>query len=247
VAEAGNPIAWNRYAYVYDNPVNLTDSSGHFVDTLLDVLDLATNVQGCLGDSDTLSCYMVPVSAAFVAIPFLSGGGMESRAAKAARGAEVEGILGPEGPGQFVMPKSEFSQILEEQGEEAAMKYVQKQHSYLKIPDTVESISYDPNLETFGRTKHLGSGRTAITLGPQAFSSEGQTASTLGHELIHARQRVEEATGIHVYEPFEVEVPAYGWEIENAGRTGVTREEFDAIFQQWKQFRGLWRRHNELN
>jgi hypothetical protein len=38
VAGAGNPIAWNRYAYVYDNPVNLTDSSGHFVDTLLDAL-----------------------------------------------------------------------------------------------------------------------------------------------------------------------------------------------------------------
>jgi hypothetical protein len=51
---------------------------------LLDALDLATNVQNCLGDSDTLSCYMVPVSVAFVAIPFLSGGGMESRAARAA-------------------------------------------------------------------------------------------------------------------------------------------------------------------
>ena len=84
MAEAGNPIAWNCYAYVYDNPVNLTDSSGHFVDTLLDVLDLANNIQNCLGDSDTLSCYMMPVSVAFVAIPFLSGGGMESRAARAA-------------------------------------------------------------------------------------------------------------------------------------------------------------------
>jgi hypothetical protein len=48
------------------------------------VLDLANNVQNCLGDSDTLSCYMVPVSVAFVAVPFLSGGGMEGRAARAA-------------------------------------------------------------------------------------------------------------------------------------------------------------------
>ena len=88
VAEAGNPIAWNRYAYVYDNPVNLTDSSGHFVDTLLDVLDLANNVQNCLGDLDLLSCYMVPVSVAFVAVPFLSGGGMESRAARTASQAD---------------------------------------------------------------------------------------------------------------------------------------------------------------
>ncbi len=37
MAKAGNPIAWNRYAYVYDNPANLTDSSGHFVDTPLDL------------------------------------------------------------------------------------------------------------------------------------------------------------------------------------------------------------------
>jgi SAM-dependent methyltransferase len=82
VAEAGNPIAWNRYAYVYDNPVNLTDSSGHLIDTLLDVLDLANNIQNCLSDSDTLSCYMVPVSVAFVALPFLSGGGAIEPAAK---------------------------------------------------------------------------------------------------------------------------------------------------------------------
>jgi hypothetical protein len=190
---------------------------------------------------------MAPVSVAFVAVPFLSGGGMESRAAKAARGAEVEGILGPEGPGQFVMPKSEFSQILEEQGEEAAMKYVQKQHSYLKIPDTVESISYDPNLRKFGSTDPLDSGRTAITLGPQAFSSESRVASTLGHELVHASQYADEAAGIRVYDWAGWEMQAYGWEIESTGMTGLMREEFDAIFQQWKVFRGLWRRHHGLD
>jgi hypothetical protein len=90
VAEAGNPIAWNRYAYVYDNPVNLTDSSGHFVDTLLDVLDLANNVQNCLGDSDTLSCYMLPVDALFLAVPLATGSGA-LKAARAARGAEEAG------------------------------------------------------------------------------------------------------------------------------------------------------------
>ncbi|MBN1995489.1 MAG: hypothetical protein JW953_22570, partial [Anaerolineae bacterium] len=37
VPQPGNPIAWNRYAYVYNNPVNYTDSSGHFIDTLWDI------------------------------------------------------------------------------------------------------------------------------------------------------------------------------------------------------------------
>jgi RHS repeat-associated protein len=88
VSDPLNPATWNRFSYTAGNPVNNTDSSGHFVDTLLDALDLANNVQNCLGDSDTLSCYMVPVSVAFVAVPFLSGGGMEGQAARATRGAE---------------------------------------------------------------------------------------------------------------------------------------------------------------
>jgi hypothetical protein len=52
-----NPIAWNRYAYVYNAPVNHTDSSGHFIDTRWDVVDLGADALNCLGDSDTLAHY----------------------------------------------------------------------------------------------------------------------------------------------------------------------------------------------
>jgi RHS repeat-associated protein len=38
VPQPGNPIAWNRFTYVYNNPVNNIDPSGHFV---LEAIDTA--------------------------------------------------------------------------------------------------------------------------------------------------------------------------------------------------------------
>jgi hypothetical protein len=89
VAEPGNPIAWNRYAYVYNAPANYTDSSGHFIDTLWDVVDLATDALNCLGDSDTLACYMLVPDALALALPFVPGFG--DNAIKAARRVEDAG------------------------------------------------------------------------------------------------------------------------------------------------------------
>ncbi len=73
MAEPGNPIAWNCYAYVYNSPVNYTDSSGHFIDTLWDTLDLAVDVKQCLGEADSLSCYMIAADVAFLVLPFVPG------------------------------------------------------------------------------------------------------------------------------------------------------------------------------
>jgi RHS repeat-associated protein len=73
VAEPGNPIAWNRYAYVYNAPVHYTDSSGHFIDTLWDIVDLGADALNCLGDSDTLACYMLVPDALALAVPFVPG------------------------------------------------------------------------------------------------------------------------------------------------------------------------------
>jgi hypothetical protein len=53
--------------------INHTDSTGHFIDTLWDAYDLASDVQNCLGDSDSLACYMVPFDAFFLAMPIVSG------------------------------------------------------------------------------------------------------------------------------------------------------------------------------
>jgi hypothetical protein len=91
VPQAFNPIALNRFAYAYNSPTNYTDSSGHFIDTLLDAADLAGNIQNCLGDSDALACYMAPVSAVFLAVPFASGGGLADNFVRAADGAGIGG------------------------------------------------------------------------------------------------------------------------------------------------------------
>lgn len=91
VADPLNPRAWNRSGYVYGNPANYTDSTGHFIDTLWDAVDLATDVQNCLGDSDALSCYMLPVDIVSMAAPFVTGA---STAVKAARSANNVGDAG---------------------------------------------------------------------------------------------------------------------------------------------------------
>jgi len=83
-------MAWNRFAYVYNNPVNNVDPSGHFVlfaiDTAWDVIDLYNDASDCLGDSDSMACYMAAAGVAFVAMGALEGpsNNVARRAAKAA-------------------------------------------------------------------------------------------------------------------------------------------------------------------
>ena len=78
VPEPYHPISLNRYAYTYNSPVNYTDSSGHFIDTLWDAVDLGANLRNCLGDTDSLSCYMVPVAAAVMVVPGLTTGPVDN-------------------------------------------------------------------------------------------------------------------------------------------------------------------------
>lgn len=52
---------------------------GHIVDTVFDALALASDAGSCLGDSDALSCYMLPLDAVFLAVPFATKGGASPR------------------------------------------------------------------------------------------------------------------------------------------------------------------------
>jgi hypothetical protein len=66
--------SWDSGSYGYEYFV----SSGHFIDTLWDVVDLGANLRNCLGDTDSLSCYMVPVAAAGVVGPGLTMGPVDN-------------------------------------------------------------------------------------------------------------------------------------------------------------------------
>ena len=44
VPEPGNPQALNRYAYVYNNPLRYTDPSGHWVETIWDILNIGWDI-----------------------------------------------------------------------------------------------------------------------------------------------------------------------------------------------------------
>lgn len=101
--DPGNPIAWNRFAYVYNNPVNYTDPSGHIpfllvaaysvVDTAWDIVDVYSDIRDCFGDSDSMACAMLPIDALAVVALFAEGpsNNVARRAAKAADVGDVAG------------------------------------------------------------------------------------------------------------------------------------------------------------
>ncbi len=103
VPDPGNPIAWNRYAYVYNNPANNVDPSGHIpvllaaaysvVDTAWDIVDVYSDIRDCLGDSDSMACAMLPIDAMAVVALFAEGpsNNIARRAAKAADVGDAAG------------------------------------------------------------------------------------------------------------------------------------------------------------
>jgi len=99
-------MSWNRFAYVYNNPINNVDPSGHIpvvlgaaytvVDTAWDAVDLYSDVRDCLGDSDSMACAMLPIDALAVVALFAEGpsNNVARRAAKAADAGDAAGDVG---------------------------------------------------------------------------------------------------------------------------------------------------------
>jgi RHS repeat-associated protein len=100
VPDPGNPIAWNRFAYVYNDPINNVDPSGHFVvaaiDTIWDAVDLYNDARDCFGDSDSMACYMAAAGVGFIILGSLEGpsNNVARRAAKAADVGDVGDAAG---------------------------------------------------------------------------------------------------------------------------------------------------------
>jgi len=106
VPDPGDPIAWNRFAYVYNNPVNYADPSGHVpvllaaaytvVDTAWDIVDVYSDIRDCFGDSDSMACAMLPIDALAVVALFAEGpsNNVARRTAKAADVGDAAGDVG---------------------------------------------------------------------------------------------------------------------------------------------------------
>jgi hypothetical protein len=63
------------------------------IDTVWDVVDLYSDVRDCLGDSDSMACYMAAAGVAFIAMGALEGPS-NNVAREAARAADVEDAAG---------------------------------------------------------------------------------------------------------------------------------------------------------
>ncbi|MDY7041411.1 MAG: hypothetical protein SVX38_11160, partial [Chloroflexota bacterium] len=256
-----NPQAWNRFSYVYNNPASYVDPNGQFAVPAI----LLVAAVGFLGGEiyavshgyDPLapefwyysvggavaatSLYFLAADLAIVAGWGLQGVGLWTGSTTAFGWGLTATSVGA-GMYAWAFQPLDF-RLGGSVAREAAIRRVLKQQG-MEMPSTVESITYDPALNRSGRTTPLEGGRTAITIGPKAFSSKSQLASTLGHELVHARQVFEEEAGIRVYDWAGWEMEAYGWEIVNAYRTGLSGKEFEEVFQKWQEYRDLWARHH---
>ena len=83
VAETGNGIGYNLFAYSSNQPVNYKDESGHVLDTVLDVVSIGVDVADIIQNpSDPVSWICFGADVACAVIPVATGGGLAVRAAE---------------------------------------------------------------------------------------------------------------------------------------------------------------------
>ena len=81
VPEPGNPQSYNRYAYTYNNPINNTDPSGHWLESALDVAFIAYDIYDIQQNGlNWVSGASLVADVAGLIIPVATGGGLAVRA-----------------------------------------------------------------------------------------------------------------------------------------------------------------------
>jgi len=82
VPEPGSSQGYNRYTYVNNNPVGYTDSSGHWVETALDVAFITFDIYDIATNGLTwMSGLSLAADVACAILPIATGGGLAVRSA----------------------------------------------------------------------------------------------------------------------------------------------------------------------
>ena len=82
VAETGNGVGYNLFAYSSNQPVNYKDESGHVLDTVMDVVSIGIDVvEIAQNPTDPVSWICLGADVACAVIPVATGGGLAVRAA----------------------------------------------------------------------------------------------------------------------------------------------------------------------
>jgi len=88
VPQTGNPQTLNRYAYVLGNPLRYRDSSGHWVETAWDILNIGWDIYEVKRDPSLINIGALVVDVGAAALPFIpAGAGLIARGGKAAKAA----------------------------------------------------------------------------------------------------------------------------------------------------------------
>lgn len=154
-----DPQSLNLYTYCQNNPTMYVDPSGHFIDTVLDVVFIAADLRSILADPTKVSNWVaLAADAVCAAVPGATGGGTVVRlaakaddvykAAKAATKAlSVSKKIKTFGSGKVVLPYKYLQTIMKGTGLEVHHLVEKRFASKLGLKENeMVSIAIDPKL-----------------------------------------------------------------------------------------------------
>jgi RHS repeat-associated protein len=71
VPGAGNPQAYNRYAYTLNNPLRYVDPSGHAAETIVDIISIAADVAAVKQDPSLANVTALVIDVGCTVVPFV--------------------------------------------------------------------------------------------------------------------------------------------------------------------------------
>ncbi len=81
IPQPGSPLAWDRYAYINNNPVNGIDPTGHWVESLLDIASIGYDIYDISTNGiNRENGFSLAADVVSLVLPVVTGGGLAVRA-----------------------------------------------------------------------------------------------------------------------------------------------------------------------